>query len=309
MLQRILTHKSPSTLYALTGLKRQEFDELLVCFEAAYRQQEARHWKSKVRHRKPGGGRKGALPTAAEKLLFILFYVRHYPVQRVQAVLFGMVQGQSWEWIHRLLPILEQALGRKVALPERPGTTWEALLEQCPELQCLVDATERPRSRPKDGEEQRRYYSGKKKRHTVKNTLVTNAQGRRVIYLGRTVEGKRHDKSLVEEDAPPFPAGSRIEADTGYQGWKVEGAEVKTPQKKPRNRELSAEQKEANRKLSQRRVRVEHAIAGIKAHRLVHDVYRGRSEGFVDRAMLVAVGLYNFKNHQRDLARQLQAAA
>jgi hypothetical protein len=294
-------------LYALTGLKRPEFADLLVAFEAAYRRQEQVRWDSTVRHRQPGGGRKGALPTAAEKLLFILFYVRHYPVQRVQAVLFGMVQGQSWEWIHRLLPILEQALGQKVALPERPGTTWEALLAQCPELECLVDATERPRNRPKDGEEQQRYYSGKKKRHTVKNTLVTNKQGRRVIYLGRTAEGKRHDKSLVEEDAPPFPEGSRIEVDSGYQGWQVEGAEVTGPCKKPRKKELSAEQKEANCELSQRRVRVEHAIAGIKVHSLVHDVYQGRSEGFADRAMVVATGLYNFKSRQRDLVYQMSA--
>jgi hypothetical protein len=294
MLQRILTHKSPSTLYALTGLKWQEFDELLVSFEAVYQQQEQARWKSKLRRRKPGGGRKGAISRINEKLLFILFYVRHYPVQRVQAVLFGMVQGQSWEWIHRLLPILERALEKKVALPERPGTTWHALLAQCPELECLLDATERPRSRPKDTEEQRRYYSGKKKRHTVKNTVVTDARGKRVIYLGWTVEGKRHDKALVEAEAPPFPAGSRIAADSGYQGWKTEGAQV--------------EQKEINRQLSQRRVRVEHAIAGIKVHRLVHDVYRGRNERFADRAMVVAVGLYNYKSSQRDLARQMQAA-
>jgi hypothetical protein len=181
MLQRILTQQSPSMLYALTGLRRQEFDEVLVSFSAAYRQQEQARWKSKVRHREPGGGRKGAIPTAAEKLLFILFYVRHYPVQRVQAVLFGMGQGQSWEWIHRLLPLLEQALGRKFALPQRSGVTMEELLAQCPELECLVDATERPRSRPKDSAEQRRYYSGKQKRHTVKNTLVTEVSGRRVI--------------------------------------------------------------------------------------------------------------------------------
>jgi hypothetical protein len=138
--------------------------------------------------------------------------------------------------------------------------------------------------------------------------VVTDARGKRVIYLGWTVEGKRHDKALVEAEAPPFPAGSRIAADSGYQGWKTEGAQVNVPQKKPRKRELSVEQKEINRQLSQRRVRVEHAIAGIKVHRLVHDVYRGRNERFADRAMVVAVGLYNYKSSQRDLARQMQAA-
>ena len=79
---------------------------------------------------------------------------------------------------------------------------------------------------------------------------------------------------------------------------------MSVPHKKPRKRELSAEQREANRRLSQRRVRVEHVIAGMKCHRIVHDVFRGRSEGFDDQAMVVAAGLYNFKSQLRNPASQ-----
>ena len=61
----------------------------------AYGESEAQRRARQERRRDPGGGRKGVLPLPAEKLLFILFYVRHYSVQRVQAVLFGIGQAQA----------------------------------------------------------------------------------------------------------------------------------------------------------------------------------------------------------------------
>lgn len=309
MLQRILTTKSSSTLSALTGLNRKEFDRLLVSFSRAYQQHEEARRKGLRRRREPGGGRKGAIPTPAEKLLFILFYVRHYPVQRVQAVLFGMGPAQAWEWGHRLLPVLEPALGHECALPLRKGATMVEVLERCPGLEYWVDATERPIPRPQDAERQRQDYSGKKKRHTVKNTVVTPQQGRRVLYLGETVEGKRHDKQLAEDDAPPFPDGSRVGGDSGYQGWTVAGGTVTTPLKKPRGGELTAEEKAMNRQLSQMRVRVEHVMAGMKELRMAHDIFRGRTMGDDDRVMVMAAGRYNYRCGVRDQARQAQQTA
>ncbi|OQY45670.1 MAG: hypothetical protein B6242_09810 [Anaerolineaceae bacterium 4572_78] len=49
-----------------------------------------------------------------DKLVFILFYLRFYPIQVVLAFLFGMSQAQANEWIHRLTPILNQAPRLKV---------------------------------------------------------------------------------------------------------------------------------------------------------------------------------------------------
>jgi len=308
MLQRILTTKSSSTLAALTGLRRSEFEQLLVAFTQAYGQSAGRRRTPPRRQRALGGGRKGALPTPAEKLLFILFYVRHYPVQRVQAILFGLGQAQAWEWVHRLLPVLEQALGHACALPLRRGATMAEMLAQCPELEFWIDATERPIQRPSDGDRQQTYYSGKKKRHTVKNTVVTPKRGRRILYLGETVEGKRHDKQTAEDDPPPFPEGSRAGGDSGYQGWIPTGVTVTTPMKKPRGGEFTEEEKALNRELSRMRVRVEHVMAGMKELRIVHDIFRGRTAGDDDQVLVIAAGLYNYRCALRDQARQAQAA-
>ncbi|MFM7424379.1 MAG: hypothetical protein ACKO7W_05195 [Elainella sp.] len=70
-------------------------------------------------------------------------------------------------WVHRLLPVLEQALGHKQALPEHKLHSIEEFVERFPEVkQVIFDGTERPVQRPKDAEQQKAHYLGKKKRHT-----------------------------------------------------------------------------------------------------------------------------------------------
>jgi hypothetical protein len=56
-----------------------------------------------------------------------------------------------------------------------------------------MDGTERRRERPQDKEQQKRTYSGKKKTHTVKNILVVNETTSKVVYLGPTEPGSKHD--------------------------------------------------------------------------------------------------------------------
>ena len=302
MLQRILSTSSSSVLQSLIGVSRPEFDQLLVSFAQSWQQAEISRRFGHPWYRRVGGGRKGCLPTPTEKLLFILFYVRQYPVQRVQAILFGMQKSQADEWIHRLLPILETALGKKMALPLRPGTSMEEMCARCPELLFWLDGTERPINRPKDANRQKTHYSGKKKRHTVKNTVIANSK-RRIIFLGKTVEGKRHDKQLAEDDSPPFPENSHAGADSGYQGYHPPGVSVTTPIKKPRGGELTEEETNVNYRFSQLRVIVENSLGGTKINRIAHDIFRGRKTGFDDQAILVSVGLHNYRCDQRTKIR------
>jgi len=65
--------------------------------------------------------------------------------------------------------------------------------------------------------------------------------------------------------------------------------------KKPRGRELTDAEKRANRKLAKIRVRVEHAIAGVKRSRIVKDVFRNKKPGSSDVSMEVAAGLHNLR--------------
>src|SRR5205814_624295 len=75
--------------------------------------------------------------------------------------------------------------------------------------------------------------------------------------------------------------------------------------KKPPRGELTAAEKRTNRKLARIRVKVEHALSGVKRCRLVKDVLRNTKEGVSDAAMEAACGLHNLRvqNRKRRLKR------
>ena len=285
----------PRTLRSLTALTRSEFETLLSSFSTAWSAFAEATFERKERKRAYGAGRPAHLDSLEDKLLFILFYYREYPTQEVQGFLFGMSQAQAHEWIHRLSPLLNQALGYEQKLPERRAAKLEAVLSACPSLEFVIDGTERPINRPKDKEKQKQYYSGKKKRHTVKNNLITERRSGKVLYLSGTYEGKRHDKKIADREGYRFPSGSKLLQDTGFQGYKPEGAMIIQPKKKPRNGELTAIEKGINRAISSLRVVVEHHIGGVKRAQIVVQPFRNRMAGFADAVMETACGLHNFR--------------
>jgi hypothetical protein len=87
--QKIRTH--PRVFPQLTGLTVAAFETLLADFERAYHddRQQRDPQRPTPRQRRPGGGAKGALPTSADKLVFLLFSFRQYPTQETLAFLFG----------------------------------------------------------------------------------------------------------------------------------------------------------------------------------------------------------------------------
>jgi hypothetical protein len=296
-------------LQSLTGLSTKEFEALLPSFELAWEQFEAETFGGKARVRARGGGRKAELSTLSDKLLFILMYFRQYPTQEVQGYLFGLGQPQANEWIHRLSGVLNQALGYEQQLPERRAARLSEVLTACPELTFLIDGTERPINRPKDKEKQKSHYSGKKKKHTVKNNVITERSGK-VLYLSGTHEGKKHDKKIADEEGYRFPAGSKLLQDTGFQGYKPDGVVVIQPKKKPKGGELTPDEKVINRAISSIRVEVEHHIGGVKRAQIVVQKFRNRVAGFVDDVMETACGLHNFRvSHRRESANSAAAIA
>ena len=65
----------------------------------------------------------------------------------------------------------------------------------------MIDGTEFTMKRPHDNDVQKEYYSGKKKRHTVKSTIVINKYGV-IIYAGPVHNGKKHDMAMLRLDDP-----------------------------------------------------------------------------------------------------------
>jgi hypothetical protein len=109
------------SLRSMTGLTEAEFTALLPSFEQAlvtYRQDRTIDGQPRT-SRRYRTYKTCPLPTTADKLLFILTYVKQNPIQEVQGQLFGMSQSNANKWIHLLHPVLNQALAVQELLPAR----------------------------------------------------------------------------------------------------------------------------------------------------------------------------------------------
>ena len=192
----------------------------------------------------------------------------------------------------------------------------EDLKELVPENIIIPDGTETPIQRSKDRDVQREFYSGKKKRHTVKNTIICN-MNQLILYLGPAHTGKTHDMNMLRKDDPDLgPVTSRskskdtpadkqmlILSDLGYK--KIQdvypGARHKQPHKKIKDVDLTKRQKQDNRAISRRRVRVENAIGKVKRYRILGSPFDGTVEKF-SLTMSIITGLANLKtlwNHKK----------
>ena len=161
----------PSRMLSLTSLTVSEFEALAPTFQDEYVKgiSPTHTATGKPRRRKAGGGNKARLATPEDRLLFILVYQKTYPLQTVLGAQFGLSQAQANEWIHRLMPVLEQTLVALQQMPERNGPAFALChhaTSQPPDY--LIDGTERRRQRPKNAEKQRDTYSGKKNAYRQK---------------------------------------------------------------------------------------------------------------------------------------------
>ena len=288
---------SDRVLKALTGLSIVEFIDLTARFEVVLDHRPRPH-PAKKRQRQPGGGRKPRLSSAADKLFFILFYVKCYPTFDVAGFLFDVHRAQPHRWVHTLLPVLEQTLGEAVVLPERKIDDVAVFFERFPHVKNLfIDGQERPTQRPKDPDAQKVHYSGKKKRHTRKNIVVSD-EHRRILFLSPTAAGSQHDYTLFKESDFPDQVPDEVCSwvDLGFQGMATTYPQLNVviPDKKPKGGELTEDQKGLNFLNASVRVVVEHAIGGVKRLNVIAQTYRNRTETLADQFMVVACGLWNY---------------
>jgi hypothetical protein len=257
--------RKPSTFRQFTGLTVVEFDKLLAQLEPAFAARQAKARRSRPRKRKVGAGRKPKL-AVADRLFVTLVYYRVYVSQAFLGGLFGVDAGT----ICRLIAAVGLALTGIFRIPERTVTIAEDELAA-----AFADATEQPTNRPST--KQRRHDSGKKKRHTIKHQVVVvrkRKRGRgkrkvRVAAVGKAAPGETHDKKMYDRSRLELPDGVRGTGDSGYQGTDLE-----VPHKKPRGGALTRRQKAGNRRLSKRRIVVEHGIGKMKIWRIVADRFR-----------------------------------
>ena len=119
----------PTEVLDLTSLTVEEFRELVPPFEAAFQAHMA-GWRLDGRPRTARRYTTYAncpLPMPEDRLLFILVYLKTYPLQVVQGRLFGMGQSKAHQWIHVLLVVLRATLR---TLGDAPTRSVQALAQR-----------------------------------------------------------------------------------------------------------------------------------------------------------------------------------
>lgn len=289
--------RSDRIMRALTGLNSQAFEQLVNAFGKVLNKFIRQQAALIHRERAMGGGRTHTLETMEEKLFYILFYLKCYPTYDVAGFFYGVDRSQPFHWTYFLMPLLQETLGRELVLPKRKIKSVEEFFQLFPEVKdVFIDGTERPIQRPKKKKQQTEHYSGKKRRHTQKNIVVTDLN-KRVLALTNTKPGKHHDYALFKKSELPENIPKQVAAwfDLGFKGAEKDyDLSLVMPHKKSKNNPLTDEEKQDNKVISGIRVIGEHAIAGIKRLKCVTDVFRNRKVNVADTFMLLSCGIWNY---------------
>jgi hypothetical protein len=289
--------RSDRLMRATTSLTAREFDELARLFAAEWEAvRAAKTVTGKPRVRRPGAGPKGCLASAEQKLFFILLYYKAYPTQDVMGLLFGITQGQVSEWVGRLTAVVGQLI--PLHRPVRQARELAQLLAEQPELrEVIIDGTERRLPRPEHRGKQKRFYSGRKKRHGVKNVIIVGR--RKVLWCSPTVPARKHDKAVADQVRLRLPSAVDVLGDSGFEGLDAGAAGVVTPYKRHRGRKLHWRHRRFNRLLAGCRISVEHTFASVKRLRILRDEFRNRRKGMIDQVMVIGCTLHNFRCESR----------
>lgn len=264
--------KSPIIFNRLFGVSVIQFDKILLRIEP--------QWQSKVinRYKRPGRDYKLEL---ADMLLMLLLYYRSYMTQLFVGYLFGIDDSR----VCRIIQKLEPLIAKEMSLTKTRHLSQEEVEN------LIIDATEQSIERPK--KHQKKYYSGKKKRHTIKTEIRITKHGR-IVHVSKPRYGSMHDFALHKEE-PPIPPNSRVFVDSGYQGLDKIHTQTELPYKATKTKPLDQEEKEYNHALSRYRVTVENIIGDVKTFKILSDRYRNKRKRYGVKFHIIA-GIVNLKN-------------
>jgi hypothetical protein len=243
--------RKPGMFHIFTGLTPKEFDKIYTQLEQRYPQYEQKRLTRKKRKRAIGAGRPFKLQLK-ERTLMLLMYYRLYITYGLLEYIFDLNQSNVYRDIALVGPVLKTCIPipEKMTKRTRKIGTIKELLELFPEMKAFIDATEQEIPRPKNKRRRKNYYSGKKKKHTVKTQIMVNKKGL-ILHKTKHRNGKKHDYDLFKKTGPPLlPPEVEIDVDLGYFGIKKDYPElnVNIPVKKPKRKELTRQEKRYNKK-------------------------------------------------------------
>lgn len=234
------------------------------------------------KHKK--GGRKPKL-NIENILVLCLTYYRDYNTFFALGTMFGIDEANAYRWVKWCESIMKQVFEDSIK-------NMLNMTEVKPTQEYLVDVTECSIQRSKSYEVQREYYSGKKKKHTIKIQIIINEKTDEIAGVAFE-KGSVHDFKLFKETTGKLDEKTPFIADGGYLGIEKIFKNSIVPKKKSKYKPLTDEDKALNKLISNIRISVEHVNCQVKIFRILAERYRSRIDTFYLRALLICC-FYNF---------------
>lgn len=254
-------------IYRLLGVKKRVFEKIL--------KKVLRIWVKEM-EKKRVSGRPFAIGDCRDHLILLLIFYRNKMTHLWLANMLGVDESTVSRAIRRIAPIVERA----VRLPKIEQISLEKLKI------LIIDATEQRIQRPKVG--QRKFYSGKKKCHTVKHEICVNER-LEIMSVSDCYPGSIHDLKVRKLECR-LPAGVPVLADRGYFGLDKFHDGLVLMQTKSNSK--NGPGPVSNSVLARFRIGIEHVFARLKTFRILRDQIRfdERSYGQIFRTI---AGIHN----------------
>ena len=203
--------RKPLLFKSLTGLSVKQFDNIFKEIESRYDKYEinrlsSRKGRRRRRERAVGAGRHFKLPVK-DRVIMVLVYYRLYITYTLMEFLFGLDQSN----VCRVIQKIERLIRRCLPIPQKLYEvtkrlkTKEEVEKYFPGFMAFTDCTEQPIPRPKNRMKRKLYYSGKKKKHTVKNLYTANQKGLLIYKTKHKQRGRKHDYRIYKKNHPDLP--------------------------------------------------------------------------------------------------------
>ena len=317
-------------LRSLTGLRPAEFEQLVEDVTPMFVASEQKRLLLKrpleQRKRDIGGGHPFSLPMR-EQILLTVVWLRQYPTYEVLGFLFGVTHSTVSRLLTRTLPILSKAGKDTMRMPD-PGRkhrrSFSQLLSELPELAVVIDTFEQevrppqvrdaqtPQQRKEKQKEADSWYSGKKRKHTIKSQVGVDVHTGAICDVGESVRGPTNDMTLLKKSKllqrlPPDVGG---EGDLAYVGIsKLHPQKLgATPRKKPRGKDKHRPRGKDNprppqdiaynKAFAQRRVVAEHTLRYMRQYQSITQMDRHHRQMHTERVNAIA-GIVNRRLHAR----------
>src|SRR4051794_15596872 len=229
--------------------------------------------------------------------MLLVYYRLYITYTLADGFLFDLDQSNICRDIQKIESLVRQCIPipQKIYKLTKRLQTPEKVEQYFPGFLAFIDSTEQQIPRPVNNRRRDAYYSGKKKRHTIKNQLVVNNHGIIIHKLGYK-KGRRHDYDIYKKNHPVTPKQVVNVFDLGYLGVEKDLPEQisSLPNRKKRSLKLSQEEKEYNLQHSKKRIVIEHTICRIKKYRILSDIFRNKLRKY-NKVSDIVSGLVNYK--------------